>query len=78
MSAQLLERHDVSDLLTSSSNPELRRLSVRETEDEIRITGLVSSYYLKQMAQESIRSAIVGRRLVNKVVVHDGSPLDSV
>jgi hypothetical protein len=69
MNAQLLAPADISGLLSSSTNPELRRLSVRETDDEIRITGSVSSFYLKQMAQESIRPAIEGRRLVNKVEV---------
>jgi hypothetical protein len=69
MSAQLLAAPEISGLLSSSTNPELRRLSVRETDEEIRITGHVSSFYLKQMAQESIRCAVEGRRLVNKVEV---------
>ena len=69
MKAQFLAQPDISGLLSSSTNPELRRLSVRETDDEIRITGSVSSFYLKQMAQESIRCAVDGRRLVNKVEV---------
>jgi hypothetical protein len=69
MNAQLLVSADTSGLLSSSTNPELRRLSVRETDDEIRITGSVSSFYLKQMAQESVRPAMEGRRLVNKVEV---------
>ena len=73
MSAQLLAAPKSSGLLSSSTNPELRRLSVRETDDEIRITGHVSSFYLKQMAQESIRTAVDGRRLVNKVEVRSHS-----
>ena len=74
MSAQVLASPHVSGLLSSSANPELRRLSVRETDDEIRITGSVSSFYLKQMAQESIRCAVEGRRLVNKVEVRNLRP----
>lgn len=69
MIAQLLAAPQISGLLSTSTNPELRRLSVRETDEEIRITGHVSSFYLKQMAQESIRCAVDGRRLVNKVEV---------
>ena len=48
---------------------DLRRLEVIETESEIVITGIVTSYYLKQMAQETVRPALAGRRLRNKVIV---------
>ncbi len=55
--------------LLTSSNPELRRLDVRETDDNIEITGSVSCFYLKQLAQESLRSAARGRRILNRVEV---------
>ena len=55
--------------LLHSSNPELRRLDVRETEENIEITGRVSCFYLKQLAQESLRTAAKGRRIVNRVEV---------
>src|SRR5262245_23248969 len=56
-------------LLTTSPIPELRKLEVTETEREVVITGRVSSFYIKQLAQESIRSAVAGRRLQNRVEV---------
>ncbi len=55
--------------LSASPLPELRRLVVTTTEDEVVITGRVSSYYLKQLAQESIRGTVGGRRLLNRVAV---------
>jgi hypothetical protein len=48
---------------------DLRRLEVLESESEIVITGIVTSYYLKQMAQETVRPALSGRRLRNRVLV---------
>jgi hypothetical protein len=58
--ALLMRENPVSDL---------RRLDVLESESEIVISGIVSSYYLKQMAQEAVRPALSGRRLRNKVIV---------
>jgi len=57
--------------LLMRENPvnDLRRLDVTETDAEIVISGIVSSYYLKQMAQEAIRPALSGRRLRNQVIV---------
>jgi hypothetical protein len=48
---------------------DLRRLEVIESEFEVVITGIVTSYYLKQMAQETVRPAAAGRRLRNRVLV---------
>ncbi len=56
-------------LLTASSQPELRRLRVTESDAEVVITGRVSSYYLKQLAQEALRPAVFGRKLLNRVEV---------
>jgi hypothetical protein len=56
-------------LLRKSVYPDLRRLEAIENEDEIILTGVVRSYHMKQMAQETVHSAIAGRRLQNKVVV---------
>ena len=47
----------------------LRQLSLEETETTITIHGNVSSYYLKQMAQETLRPLLAGRKLVNQVRV---------
>lgn len=58
-----------SEVLTASPLPQLRRLVVTETDHEVVITGRVSSYYLKQLAQEALRPALGDRRLLNQVEV---------
>jgi hypothetical protein len=57
------------DVLTTSPLPQLRRLVVTVNEAEVVITGRVSSYYFKQLAQEAIRPTIGDRRLLNRVEV---------
>jgi putative toxin-antitoxin system antitoxin component (TIGR02293 family) len=65
----------VGELLSGSPIPEIRKLEVTETSKEVVITGRVSSFYIRQLAQESIRSMIAGRRLRNQVTVStDKSP----
>lgn len=67
------------EALLRSSNPEVRRLCVKETEEVVEITGVVSCFYLKQLAGESIRAAAAGRRITNRVIVcrENGSATDS-
>lgn len=60
---------ELADILTSSPLGQLRRLSVTENDTEVVLTGQVSSYYLKQMAQETVRKAAGKRTLVNHVEV---------
>lgn len=55
--------------LRQSSRPALRHLEVLESDAEVIITGCVATYYLKQLAQETVRPALGDRRLVNRVVV---------
>jgi len=50
-------------------HPALRTLRVQETEEEIIVSGRVSSYYLKQLAQETLMPARGARELVNRVTV---------
>jgi hypothetical protein len=70
MTATLLESPArAAALLRDNPVNDLRRLEVTETESDIVITGIVTSYYLKQMAQEAVRPALGGRRLKNKVIV---------
>lgn len=57
------------EALLRSSNPEVRRLSVKETDETVEITGVVSCFYLKQLAGESVRAAAAGRRITNRVLV---------
>jgi osmotically-inducible protein OsmY len=59
----------VASMLRHSPLPDLRRLEVEEDEFEVVLTGTVSSYYLKQLAQETVRHVIGCRRLRNRVVV---------
>ena len=58
-----------ASLLKENAVSDLRNLNVTESDDEIVISGIVSSYYLKQMAQEAVRPALAGRRLRNRVIV---------
>jgi len=58
-----------ADVLTSSPLPQLRRLVVTVSEREVVITGRVPSFYLKQLAQETVRPSIGLRRLLNRVEV---------
>ncbi len=55
--------------LRQSPLPPLRKLSLEETDDLIVIEGKVSSYYLKQLAQETVRPLLGGRKLLNRVDV---------
>ena len=59
----------VASILRQSPLPDLRRLHVEETEFEVVLMGVVPSYYLKQLAQETIKGAIGDRTLRNRVVV---------
>ena len=69
MSTLMLTSPTAATAMKSASSPELRRLVVRETDDEVQVTGQVSSFYLKQLAQEAVRSAANGRPIVNRVEV---------
>jgi hypothetical protein len=58
-----------SEILTASPLPQLRQLVVTVNEAEIVITGRVSSYYMKQLAQEALRRSVGDRRIRNHVEV---------
>jgi hypothetical protein len=55
--------------LRQSPIPALRNIQVEETDTEIVLQGSVSSYYLKQLAQETVMPALAGRELMNRVAV---------
>ena len=55
--------------LQQSSHPALRSLAVQETDGFIIISGHVSSYYLKQLAQETIMPVRGQLELVNRISV---------
>jgi hypothetical protein len=55
--------------LRQSPIPALRRLMVEETDAAVVLQGAVSSYYLKQLAQETVMPVLSGRELHNRVAV---------
>jgi hypothetical protein len=57
------------DALRQSPFPALRKLSVQETDEAVIIHGRVASYYLKQLAQETVMTVLSNRELHNEVVV---------
>lgn len=61
---------EVEQALRLSPIPALRLLQVAETETEIVLHGSVSSYYLKQLAQETVMPYRGCRRLYNQVNVN--------
>ncbi len=69
MSSATLTLSSAADALCQSPQPLLRRLRVKESETEIVITGTLPTYFLKQLAQETVRPVLGERRLLNLVVV---------
>jgi len=55
--------------LHQSPIPALRNLSVEETDSAVVLCGAVSSYYLKQLAQETVMPVLGKRELLNRVAV---------
>lgn len=55
--------------LCNSPIQSLRELRVEETAAGLVITGLVSSFYHKQLAQEVVRAVAEGTAIVNSVRV---------
>ncbi len=55
--------------LQNSPIPALRKLVIEEDDDAVVIRGAVTSYYLKQLAQEALMGLLEGRALHNHVVV---------
>jgi osmotically-inducible protein OsmY len=55
--------------LERSGHCGLRRVTVRVANDRIVLMGSVSSFYLKQLAQEEARRACPQRRVCNEIEV---------
>lgn len=70
MSVSTLEQSRASEALRGSPIPALRNLSIEESDSSVVICGNVASYYLKQMAQETVMPVLEGRELRNRVTVH--------
>jgi hypothetical protein len=56
--------------LRHSPIPALRQLEVEETDAGVVLSGTVTSFYLKQLAQETVLPLVGQRGLVNRVHVH--------
>ena len=56
-------------VLARSSIIELRRLRVDGEENELRLSGIVRSFYHKQLAQETVRIVAGDMQVVNRVDV---------
>ena len=69
MSPTIMDQSRAALALGRSPIPALRKLSLEESEVVIVIKGRVSSYYLKQLAQEAVKPALGGRTLLNRVEV---------
>jgi hypothetical protein len=69
MSPSTLTQSQPLQAVQPNCHPALRSLRVQETEAEIIIYGRVSSYYLKQLAQETLMQARGTREVVNRVTV---------
>ncbi len=61
----------IADVLGQSQQPLLRRLHVEENEKEVVLEGTVPTYFLKQLAQETVRPCLGTRRLLNRIVVNN-------
>ncbi len=69
MSLATLDTSSATQALRESPIAALRRLSINETERNVVIQGTVPSYYLKQLAQETLMPLLDGRLLLNHISV---------
>lgn len=76
MTSSSATQQKVEQALRQSPIPALRKLRVEETENGVVLSGNVSSYYLKQMAQETVLPVLGPCGLNNQVEVVRNGPLD--
>ena len=69
MATPLLTQTRALAALRQSPIPALRKLAVEETDQAVVLLGSVSSYYLKQLAQEALMAVLDGRKLHNRIAV---------
>jgi len=69
MSTTSLMQVRADQALRQSPIPALRRLQVEESDHVIVLSGSVPSYYLKQLAQETLMPLLGSRELRNRVTV---------
>ena len=56
-------------ILANSPIPALRRVSVTQAPGALILSGSVSSFYCKQLAQEALRAVARGRKVINRIRV---------
>lgn len=56
-------------LLDDSPFPELHAVDVDQEGEKVRLRGEVATYFLKQVAQETVRSATRGLEVENELLV---------
>lgn len=59
-------------MLNESPFHAIRLLQVEQLGDQVLLKGRVESFFLKQLAQETVRSATRGIEMVNNVAVGPG------
>ena len=69
MSPVHLAPSPISMTLRQCPIPVLRKLRVEETDTQVVLSGSVPSYYMKQLAQETVMPYLDGRQLLNRVAV---------
>jgi hypothetical protein len=69
MSTSTLEQSRATEALRQSAIPAIRNLSIEESHEFVAIQGCVVSYYMKQLAQETVMPVLEGRELRNRVTV---------
>ena len=69
MAASTLVGSQASEALLHSPIPALRKLQVEQTNGELVLSGSVPSYYLKQLAQETVLPYLDHCALVNRIMV---------
>ena len=72
MVSSVLAGSQAAGALQHSPIPALRKLVIEETDAAVVIQGSVTSYYLKQLAQEALMPYLDGRTLHNRVTVARG------
>ena len=69
MATSIILQSRADQVLRQSPIPALRQLSVKESDLDVVLSGSVASYYLKQLAQETIMPVLGSRELHNQVMV---------
>ncbi len=67
--------HGIQDSLSQSPYLELQRISISLDDRSVLLIGKLSSYFLKQLAQELVRKIAYDHEIVNAILVsHAGVP----